>query len=109
MNTEQAIKTLDTYLDLDIPCFLWGAPGVGKSDIVRQVAAPRGNLIDFRAVLKNPVDLSGLPSPVDGRTAWLPPGELPHADRDGETGILFLDELNAAKPSVQAACFGLVH
>jgi len=42
------------------PAFLWGAPGVGKSQLVGQVAAALGlRLIDIRAILLDPVDLRG--------------------------------------------------
>ena len=62
-------------------------------------------LIDIRAVLLDPVDLRGLPHVNgDGRAHWATPEFLP---RDGE-GVLFLDELNAAPPLVQAACYQLV-
>ena len=109
MNIIHATAALNAYLDADIPAFLWGAPGVGKSDAVRAVAKSRdANLIDFRAVLRDPVDLRGLPSIQDGVARWLAPSDLPNAERDGNNGILFMDELNAAAPSVQAACFGLV-
>ena len=109
MNLKDAKRALTAYLDADIPAFLWGAPGVGKSDTIRSVANDRDmNLIDFRAILRDPVDLRGLPS-VHGDTAkWLAPDDLPRVDRDGERGIFFMDELNAAPASVQAACFGLV-
>jgi hypothetical protein len=62
----------------------------------------------LRAILLDPVDLRGLPAVVDGRAIWAEPAFLPNAERDGERGILFLDELNAAPASVQAACFQLV-
>ena len=109
MNLSTATNALTAYLDADIPCFLWGAPGIGKSDTVRAVAAERNwPVIDFRAILRDPVDLRGLPAIVEGGARWLPPSDLPDEKRDGPEGLLFLDELNAAAPSVQAACFGLV-
>lgn len=109
MNLKSASTALAAYLDADIPAFLWGAPGVGKSSIVKQVAAERGcNVIDFRASTRDPVALMGLPD-ISGDTArWKVPDEFPQAGRDGAEGILLLDELNAAAPSMQAACFGLV-
>lgn len=107
----EAKELLELYMDQDIPAFLWGPPGVGKSDIIRQIANERGiNLIDFRASLRDPVDLRGLPD-LDkkaGVTKWLPPDELPRVDRDGKQGILLLDELNAAGPMMQVACYSLV-
>ena len=87
------------------PAFLWGPPGVGKSQVVAQVAALLGiRLLDIRAILLDPVDLRGLPTVEQGRAAWAIPAFLPE---DG-AGILFLDELNAAPPLVQAACYQLV-
>lgn len=109
MNMIQASEALQAYISQDIPAFLWGSPGVGKSDIVRQTAkALDCALIDFRAVLLDPVDLRGIPSIVDGETRWNPPQFLPNEKRDGARGILFMDELNAAPMSVQAALFQLV-
>lgn len=110
MNLSTAARMLSAYIDADIPAFVWGAPGIGKSDIVRATAAARGvPLIDVRAVLLDPVDLRGLPHiDAEGRAAWSVPVFLPDAKRDGAAGILFLDELNAAAPSVQAACFQLI-
>jgi hypothetical protein len=109
MNLSTATKALTAYLDADIPAFLWGAPGIGKSDTVRAIAAERNwPVIDFRAILRDPVDLRGLPAIVNEAARWLPPSDLPNEERDGAEGILFLDELNAAAAAVQAACFGLV-
>jgi hypothetical protein len=109
MNIEQTARLVRAYIKRDTPAFLWGGPGIGKSAVVRQVADEMGvNMIDFRAVLRDPVDLRGLPA-IQGDTAkWLAPDDLPQAARDGEEGIFFMDELNAAPPSMQAACFGLV-
>jgi hypothetical protein len=106
---KHAALLLEDYIDENTPAMLWSAPGVGKSSIVKQSAQRRGwNLIDFRAVLRDPVDLRGIPS-IDGDFAkWLHPDDLPRADRDGERGIFFMDEINAASPLMQAACFGLV-
>ena len=82
--------------------FLWGPPGVGKSDLVKQIAMEKKiNLVDIRLPLLDPIDLRGLPI-VDnekGIAKWLPPDFLPK--KDSEPGILFLDEINAAAPSIQ--------
>ncbi|NDV18649.1 AAA domain-containing protein [Pseudodesulfovibrio sp. JC047] len=105
MNPRQIQSSLKTLIALQQPVFIWGAPGVGKSQIVAQVAREmKRELIDIRAVLLDPVDLRGLPSVKDGTAFWSPPSFLPTT---GE-GVLFLDELNAAPPLVQAACYQLV-
>lgn len=104
-----ARQMVEAFLDADIPVFLWGAPGIGKSALVSQIALARVlPLIDLRAVQLDPVDLRGLPSIANGRAVWAIPSFLPDADRDGPEGILFLDELNAAPPLTQAACFQLI-
>ena len=109
MTPSQTIKALQTLLDIRQPVFLWGAPGVGKSQIVAQVARERSlALLDIRAILLDPVDLRGLPRiDENGSSVWCPPNFLP-GPQDPEEGILFLDELNAAPPLVQAACYQLV-
>ena len=106
MTPSSAAKALSTLFTIRQPVFLWGPPGVGKSQIAAQAAAGLGlDLIDLRAVLLDPVDLRGLPSVAgDGRAHWCPPAFLPTEGR----GVLFLDELNAAPPLVQAACYQLI-
>jgi MoxR-like ATPase len=101
---------LETLIKIRQPCFVWGPPGIGKSQKIRQVCDKMGyKLLDIRATLLDPVDLRGLPtiSQDNGQTVkWHPPGFLP-APEDGKAVIL-LDELNSAPPSVQAACYQLV-
>jgi hypothetical protein len=106
MKPSRIIETLKTLIEVRQPVFVWGAPGVGKSQVVAQVARQEGlELVDVRAVLLDPVDLRGLPRIDDNnRACWCPPEFLP----TGGKGILFLDELNAAPPLVQAACYQLV-
>jgi len=106
MKPSTAAQSLRTLITVRRPAFLWGPPGIGKSDLVREAANDLSlDLIDVRAILLDPVDLRGLPRiGEDGATTWSPPDFLP---RDGQ-GLLFLDELNAAPQLVQAACYQLV-
>ncbi len=106
MKPSEIATALETLLSIRQPAFLWGAPGVGKSQVVAQVAARRRlELIDVRAVLLDPVDLRGIPRiDASGAAVWCQPAFLP---RKGQ-GILFLDELNTAPPLVQAACYQLI-
>ncbi len=100
-----AIAILKSGLSVNVPMFLWGPPGIGKSQIVAQVAAElKLPLIDIRAVLLDPVDLRGVPSVENGATRWNPPNFLP---TEGE-GLLFLDELSQAPESVQSSLLQLV-
>jgi MoxR-like ATPase len=100
MKPSQVMPALAALLPTRRPVYLWGAPGVGKSSIVRQAADQAGlEVLDVRAVLLDPVDLRGLPRIQDDSALWCPPAFLP---RDGQ-GVLFLDELAQAPPLVQAA------
>ena len=91
------------------PTFIWGPPGVGKSDVVRQTRDELDiNLIDQRLSQCDPTDLKGIPFNDNGYTSYAIPGFLPRVDRDGPNGILFLDELNTAPQSIQAAGYQLI-
>ncbi|GIV03819.1 MAG: ATPase [Fimbriimonadales bacterium] len=107
MRPSQIVTALNYLIDANQPVMIHGSPGVGKSDIVRQVAKQRGiELIDLRLSQLDPVDLRGVPS-VDTKkriTSWNPPSFLP---TDGK-GILFLDEINSAAQATQAAAYQLV-
>ncbi len=109
MKPNHASKALATLINCRQPAFLIGAPGIGKSDIVKNFAAENDfEIIDLRCVLLDPVDLRGLPFPekteTTSTTTWLPPDFLPTEGR----GILFLDELPSATRLVQSACLQLV-
>jgi hypothetical protein len=108
---DEAAELLEEMTEQHDQVMLWGAPGIGKSDIVRQLGAKKNRcVIDFRVNLREPVDMRGIPvaDPVTGTTRWLVPDELPRVDRDGEEGYLFLDEINTGTLQMMAVCFGLV-
>ena len=88
---------------------LWGTRGVGKSSIVRQLAAHFGvPLVDLRLTTIEPVDIRGAiyADDVLGKTVWFPPEFLPSADEPA--GILFLDELTAADQRLQISAYSLI-
>ena len=107
----EAAVMLEVLTDAGDPVMLWGPPGIGKSDIVHQLGQRKGRpVIEFHAALRETVDLRGIPVPdlVTGKTRWLVPDELPNAERDGEFGYLFCDEINQASPQMQGVLGGLI-
>jgi hypothetical protein len=114
MRPAHLIKVLDreflsTHEGLHTPVMLWGPPGVGKSQIVQQIAAGHNaRVIDVRLSQMEPSDLRGIPMRVGDLVEWAIPSMLPNAERHGETGILFLDEITSAPPSVSAAAYQLI-
>ena len=91
------------------PVMLWGPPGVGKSQIVAQIGARHHvPVIDIRLSQMEPSDLRGIPFRTGDHVEWATPAILPDAQRHGEEGILFLDEITSAPPSVSAAAYQLI-
>ncbi|MFK7755195.1 MAG: AAA family ATPase [Sedimentitalea sp.] len=94
--------------DLRASWMLHGRPGIGKTEIVQQLAAEtKSRLFDLRLTTIEPQDLRGLPfyDHDTKRTVWYPPEDLPKDDRPA---ILFLDELTAAPPMLQPTVYGLL-
>jgi hypothetical protein len=95
------------------PIFLWGPPGIGKSDIVHQIADTiNAHVIDIRLSLWEPTDIKGIPyfDSNANKMVWGAPAELPDAEMAAqhEAIVLFLDEMNSAAPAVQAAAYQLI-
>ncbi|MCH9812931.1 MAG: MoxR family ATPase [Epsilonproteobacteria bacterium] len=108
--TPAAAKRALTHLsDQKVPVFLWGPPGIGKSSIVAQIAKEKAiEFIDLRLSLLDPTDLRGIPffDAANHQAIWAPASFLPEGTQT--KGILFLDELNAAAPMVQASAYQLI-
>jgi MoxR-like ATPase len=86
---------------------LHGRPGVGKTQIVQQLAEEIGaRLFDLRLTTIEPQDLRGLPyyDHETRRTVWYRPEDLPESG----PAVLFLDELTAAAPQLQPVVYGLL-
>ena len=95
------------------PIFLWGPPGIGKSDIVSQISdSIDAHMIDVRLSLWEPTDIKGIPyfDSNANTMVWAPPGELPSEELASQYDniVLFLDEMNSAAPAVQAAAYQLI-
>ena len=130
--------------EANIPLFIWGTTGIGKSESVREVAKEIAEkegrefiewnevpyqkkleiaknldkyffLMDIRLSQLDPSDLRGLPDlhsqPMsDGSKVvnWRIPFWLYIASQENAHGFIFLDELNLAPPSIQAAAYQLI-
>ena len=81
------------------PLMAWGAPGLGKSSIIRELAREYGvGFLDIRLAQREPVDIRGLPVPDKDGVKWLVSAEWP---RDPKSrGIILFDELTAADRSL---------
>ena len=96
------------------PLFLWGPPGIGKSDIVAQItnSLPNSHLIDIRLSLWEPTDIKGIPyfDSNSGTMVWGAPSELPSEEFAAQYDniVVFFDEMNSAAPAVQAAAYQLI-
>ena len=91
------------------PVMIWGPPGVGKSQLVAEVAQLHSvPLIDIRLSQLEPSDLRGIPFRSNELVEWAVPGMLPDKERHGNAGILFMDEITSATPAVSAAAYQLI-
>jgi hypothetical protein len=110
------------------PLFISGPPGIGKSDVVAEVAKMQNRpLIDIRLPLLEATDIRGLPHlaevtirDADGNVVmneqnvpltekvfkWSTPSDLP--TDPNSRALVFFDEMSAAPPSVQAATYQLI-
>ena len=91
------------------PLMVWGAPGLGKSTIIKEIAREFGiGFIDVRLAQREPVDVRGLPVPdrEQGVVKWMVSSDWP---RDPNSrGIILFDELTAADRSLQVAAYEFI-
>jgi MoxR-like ATPase len=79
---KQAVPLIKLCIDAGRPAMIWGAPGIGKSDLIAAIAAmydkPRP-VIDIRLLLCDPTDLRGIPfvNTKEGRMELSDPIDLP--------------------------------
>jgi len=105
MNIETAITQIGKAIEKGISVYIHGSPGIGKSDMIRQIAhARKERLIVLHAAQLEPIDMRGLPTLQEGMTKWITPSFFPK----GGEGIFFLDEISSAAPAMQAALFQFI-
>ena len=107
INKKLPVKTMPSIM-------LWGPPGIGKSQAVREIATEIEQstnkvvkVTDVRLLLFNPIDLRGIPTANADKTlaVWLMPKIFYMDKSDDVVNILFLDEITAAPQSVQASAY----
>lgn len=115
MKTSNVIRALDTIMTMEkqpMTPFLIGSPGIGKSDIVRQLAEKHGyeKVLDIRLSQHDSTDVKGIPQNIDNSLQWLAPDFMPvkGSKWEGTKGVLFFDELNRAQPEVMQTVFEIV-
>ncbi len=105
--TTDLVATIKRNRATGIPTFVFGPPGVGKSEQVHQ-AAGGDTVIDVRLSMLDPVDLRGLPTVTKGKDGsdveWARPEFIPAEGK----GIIVFDELNTAPIAVQNAALQII-
>ena len=102
-----ALATPSPQGPVGIPVLLWGRPGVGKSSFIEGLEREDLRVTTLIASIHDPTDFSGLPVFDEGTVRYAVPEWVRAFEPDGD-GILFLDELSTAPPSVQAALLRVV-
>lgn len=102
-----ALQTPNFRNTIGIPVLIWGKPGEGKSSFLEDLATPEFPVLTLIASIHDPTDFSGLPMMHEGKVKYAIPEWVEKFGEEG-AGILFLDELTTAPPSVQAALLRVV-
>jgi len=106
MDVKNTKKLIHKCMEHNLTPFLWGKAGIGKSQIIKQIADElKVKCVDLRLGQMEVGDLTGIPDRDGNTTVWLRPTWFP---TDDSRGILFLDEINRARLDVLQAVFQLV-
>jgi len=113
VTSDEARVALIQCFNKQRPVFLWGPPGIGKSELVETITEEMGgHMIDLRLGQMDPTDIRGIPfyNKDLGLMDWAPPIDLPSEEIASKypVVVLFFDEMNSAAPSVQAAAYQLI-
>ena len=100
LNTTELVQLLD-ITPADHNLMLVGKHGIGKSEILTDYYTKKGMPVValFLGQMSDPGDLIGIPTKNEatGKTDFMPPYWFP---LDGKPIVLFLDELNRARPEI---------
>jgi hypothetical protein len=109
------VEALGIAIAARVPALLWGAPGTGKTSVIRAIAAAAGWPCEtVIASIREPSDFAGLPIVADRsastlgvRVEFAPPRWAVALAQAGH-GVVFFDEVSTAPPAVQAALLRVV-
>lgn len=94
------------------PVFGLGKGGIGKTESIESLAKELDiGYVDIRLLLYSETDLKGIPFPNENHTTavWLQNDVLPTVERNGEKGILVLDEITSCSRSLRTAAYQLLN
>jgi len=106
---EEEKKRLEAQYTRLLPIFIFGPPGIGKSQIVESLGEKYNVQVEtYIASTMDPTQVQGLPYPIrsEQATTWFP--DIRFKDTQKKTRIYFFDELNMAPPATQAAFYRLI-
>lgn len=110
MKIQNVFKALEVGFKKNYPLLLTGAPGVGKSAIIKQAAKNLGfSLIISHPVVSNPTDFKGFGYPDESKefAKFLPFGDFYKVLTSTEPLVWFFDDLGQAPEAVKATVMQL--
>jgi hypothetical protein len=102
------VTVIDAGARALVPVLMWSDPGMGKSSVVRALAAADGVPVEtLIGSQREPVDIAGWPMVVDGVVGMALP-DWAKVLLDSKGGYLLMDELTTCSSSVQAAMLHVI-
>lgn len=107
LSSKQVFELLDHLVSLPRtgghiirPLFIWGKPGLGKTEMIRDYAHEHNMQFCYvaPAQFEEMGDLHGIPEVENKTTVFRKPSWLPNSD--GRPGIMLLDDINRADPRI---------
>jgi len=104
MNISEAIQILEMGIPANKNIMLRGMPGLGKTEIVKQVSQKLGYGMEiFHPVTWDATDAKGLPFYENGKAVWIPFGDLEKMITAKKETVILFDDVGQAPNSVQGA------
>lgn len=92
-----------------LPILFWGKPGIGKSTVIRSIAASHGFPCEVLSPGERGEGAFGVtPMPDSDGFISYPPPRWVEQFTDETGGVVFPDEINTAPPAIQAPIMGLM-